>query len=66
MKYATLGVPAAGVTNAIPASGLLKTMSLTVAPRGVALAAVPGIAVCLENESPASVVRSTEPSRSAR
>ena len=50
----------------MPPSGLVKRMSLATAPPGVALAAVPGIAVCLEKESPESVVLRTDPSASSR
>ena len=63
--YARLG-PGPGVTNAIPLSGPLKRMSAGAALPAVALAGVPGIAVCLENDCPASVVRRTEPSASSR
>lgn len=41
-------------------------MSFAFAPPGVALACVPGIAVCFEKDTPASVVRRTDPSRSSR
>lgn len=66
VAYATLAASPPGDTKAMPLSGPLKTISLATAPPGVALAAVPGIAVCFAKDWPASVVRSTEPSASRR
>jgi hypothetical protein len=66
VENARLAPPALGATTAMPRVASVKRMSLAFAPPGVAIACVPGIAVCLENDCPASVVRSTEPSRSSR
>ena len=63
--YARLG-PWPGVANAIAESGPVVRMSAGCAAPPVALAAVPGSAVCLENDAPASAVRRTEPSASSR